>query len=197
MTKIIAGFHFENRVLALQTQNLEETIKHLVPQFVYCGKPIEGKNVQHKLEVALGYEVKTQKLPEIHRMKIVLEQLVDGAAPTNKLVTSKDDFKDTEATLTWLAGTIGNVLAAEAAAKTEAETKAKAEAQARKDAKKAEREAIKAKAEAEAVAKPEEVKPEEVQPEEKVEEVRTAQASAPTVMAKPARDAKGRFLPRN
>jgi cell division protein FtsN len=130
-SKIIAGQSFANRVLVLETHDLAKAIEHLVPQFVYCGKPIEGKNVQHKLEVAIGYEVKTQKLADVRRLKVELVQLPEGAEPTNKVKTTKESFANTEATLTTLATMVTEILAAEAAAKEAAkpvkEPKVKAE----------------------------------------------------------------------
>lgn len=178
MSKIISGFNYANRVLALQVANLEETIKALIPHFVYCGKPIEGKNVQHKLEVALGYETKTQKLPEVRRMKIVLEQLAEGAEPANKVKTTKETFASTESTLTFLAELVTGALKAEADAK-EAAKPVKAE----KPAKAPKTEAKATETKASAPAK---------------DEAKAAATAAPTVMGVgPQRDPKtGRFLPR-
>jgi hypothetical protein len=167
----ISGFAYSNRVLTLHTEQLDETIKILQPQFVYCGKPIDGKNIQHKLEVAIGYEVKTQKLPNVRRMKVVLG--------TGESVQQLPDVETSGEFLDELAVLIQHVLDAEAAEKPAAKTEDKTE-------------------EKTVTAAVQDVEPQVDSPEDEKEVAQAAEQTVVTVEVvkrqAPQRDSRGRFI---
>ena len=164
----VIGFNFANRILTLETTNLDATMEALKPNFQFAGKPIDGKNIQFKVELVLGQEVK-KAMEGVKRMKVTFAQVETATAAL------PEGF-----------GEMANPVNAIAALGTELLKKPEPAPKAEKPAK-----AAKAKTNTEATA---DVKQE--QPAPVVEEVKAAQAAAPTVTARkvPQREANGRFI---
>ena len=74
----VIGFTFENRILTLLTTNLDGAMETLKPNFQFAGKPIEGKNIQFKVELVLGQEVK-KEMEGVKRMKVTFAQAETAA----------------------------------------------------------------------------------------------------------------------
>lgn len=163
----VIGFTFENRILTLLTTNLDGAMETLKPNFQFAGKPIEGKNIQFKVELVLGQEVK-KEMEGVKRMKVTFAQ---AETATTAL---PEGFAD-----------MPNPVKAIAALGTELLKKPEPAPKAEKPAKVKAEKPAKAKTEAKADPAP-----------TATEEVKAAQAAAPTVTARkvPQRDANGRFI---
>lgn len=164
----VIGFAFANRILTLQTKDLDATLEALKPNFLFAGKPIAGKNIQFKVELVLGQEVKA-KMADVKRMKVEFAQAETATTALPEAI-----------------GKMANPVDAIAALGTELLKKPEPAPKAEKPAKapKAEKPATAEKAADPAPTVNEEVK--------------AAQAAEPTTKARqmPARDAKGHFIKR-